>query len=113
MLMFENGLLASFIPELLMVLAYLFCFVAPGIKHEKLTPELASKVIQASSNQSDLTSVYKVTSHDFNSINQLAENQLQIFINSKGTEKITVPERIFGTTTGQNQALFSRPPPSL
>ena len=56
--MFENGLFASFIPEILMVLAYLFCFVAPGFKTEKQSTELTQNVVHVSNIHSITNSVY-------------------------------------------------------
>jgi hypothetical protein len=49
MLMFENGLFATFIPQILMLLGYLSCLIVPGIlNHETAdvpTPEMATVLI--------------------------------------------------------------------
>ena len=113
MLMFENGLLASFIPELIMVLAYLICFVAPGFKHEKQKTNCAPKVIQTSAVQSKVISAYQVTKLDYGADNHIVEslNAFSVFpIPAKHTIFINLG---FFPSDGLNQIHFSRPPPTI
>ena len=113
MLMFENGLLASFIPELLMVLAYLFCFAAPGFKTEKQAYELTPKVVLVTANHSFTVSVYKVSKYDFKSENQTIISDFKLHTFSKSQLITALPEYFIRTSSGQNSTLFCRPPPVI
>lgn len=113
MLMFENGLLASFIPEFLMVLAYLFCLFVPGLKTEKQLTDCTPKIIHTSIVQSTVVSVYKVTQLDFSTDNHVveSENQLSVFpIFDKLTAFINL---IVFPLDGLFQVHFTRPPPMI
>ncbi len=114
MLMFENGLLASFIPEFVMVMAYLFCFFVPGLKkNEKQISELHHKVIQTSTSHSNSASVYKSTKHEFSSVNQQIECILSLYTYSEINLEIAFSEYDSRTSTAQKQAYYSRPPPFI
>lgn len=113
MLMFQNGLLATFIPELLMVFAYLFCFVAPGFKSEKHTSELTPKVIHVAGNHTFTASVYKVTKHDFRPGYQAVIPDSKVYSFSKSHPQIVLTEHYFRTSSGHNLLHFSRPPPAI
>jgi hypothetical protein len=113
MLMFENGLLASFIPEILMVLGYLFCLFAPNIK-EKPQPE------------TNLVCILQISTLKSNSSNTLITNSFHSQQSASASvsnekSKITSP-----TNTGSKFfyldplllkgirfSLFSRPTPTL
>ena len=109
--MFENGLFASFIPEILMVLAYLFCFVAPGFKTEKQTTELTQNVVHVSYNHSITNSVYVLKKLDHKFLNQFVEAQQALFIHSGYTHKNTFSEKNSPKLSNYYQYHFSRPPP--
>ena len=111
--MFENGLLASFIPELLMVLAYLFCFAAPGLKTEKQASELTPKVVRVTANHSFTVSLYEVSQHDFRSENQAIKSDLKTYTFSKSQLITALPKLFFQTSSGQNTTRFCRPPPMI
>lgn len=113
MLMFENGLLATFIPELLMVLAYLFCLVVPGLKTEKQPTNLTPKIIQTSTVQSAVVSGYKVSTYYFYTNNQAVETNTS-FSDYPQFHKLTVfVNPIIFPLESQHQAHFSRPPPMV
>ncbi len=109
--MFENGLLASFIPEILMVLGYLFCLFAPNIK-EKPQPD------------SNLVHIVQITSPKSNSSNILISNSFQYKQPaSASAEEFTIASPAISGNIffnydpllpkGITFSLFSRPPPIL
>ncbi|MEI6755179.1 MAG: hypothetical protein WCK78_18705 [Paludibacter sp.] len=111
MLMFENGLLATFIPEFVMVMAYLFCLVVPGLKTEKHSANLTPKIIQTSIVQSTVTSVYIVTKLDFCADNQITETENQYKVHSAFNKQTIFTNHIDILSDGLSKALLSRPPP--
>ena len=113
MLMFENGLLATFIPEFLMVFAYLFCLLVPGLKAEKQTANITPRIIQVSTVNSAVPSVYKVTQIHFYDHNLAIKPETK-FPEYQLFEKLTVfTNHIVYPLDGSNQVHFSRPPPVI
>ena len=112
MLMFENGLLASFIPEILMVLGFLFCLIFPGLKTEKSTENLPSKVFQATSTQHTQQSVYNYSNYKSQPLQAIENEQIS---QVRSVFKILHPliQPTFKTKDGQFQVHFSRPPPTF
>ena len=111
MLMFENGLLASFIPEILMVVGYLICLFAPNIK-ENPQPE------------TNLVNIVQITSLKSTSSNTLISNSFQYEQSAAASaEEFTIVSPTHSGSIffnydpflpkGIQFFLFSRPPPIL
>ena len=110
--MFENGLMATFIPEILMVLGFLFCLISPGLKTEQSTENLPSKVINATTIQQTETSVYVFKNYNFQSQQAIdAEQTLQVSTVFKIQQSLIF--LTFQTKDGLFHVQFSRPPPTL
>ena len=113
MLMFENGLLASFIPEFIMVLAYLFCLVAPELKTDKQHEDFSPQIVQTSTFHSAVSSAYRPENQHFGVDNQTVETEKQ-FSGFSEFEKLTVTAKaVILPLDGPNKLHFSRPPPSI
>jgi len=64
MFMFQSGLLATFIPEIIMVIAYLVCLFSPGISKSSITSENPSNIISASTNYAnEISSLHTFSLH--------------------------------------------------
>ncbi|MDP4239447.1 MAG: hypothetical protein Q8904_08265 [Bacteroidota bacterium] len=111
MLMFQNGLIASFIPELLMVIGYLFCLFTPGIKSQDSVAEQNPVVMQVSTTERQQVYAYQTAYSDFQTYAELVpdvKQSVSIFV------KKTIPltyESTFSTSDGLSYVDFSRPPP--
>ncbi|HJV76797.1 MAG TPA: hypothetical protein VJ602_00335 [Paludibacter sp.] len=111
--MFENGLLATFIPEVLMVIGFILCLLTPGFKAAGSGTEQAPVVAHISTYEHRQTATYHVSTYDFQLIAEAvpeARYSLPRFI-----EKTTFPrfEFRFSTSAGLSFVDFSRPPPTL
>lgn len=113
MFMFQNGLLVTFIPEILMVIGYVLCLFATG------NPPQSSSTGQNSSaahvitfDQQKQVSGYQVSIHDFQPVDIVSDVQLIpahfIPIIIKSTS-----ESNFSTSDGLSFVGFSRPPPFI
>ena len=111
--MFENGLLASFIPEFFMVLAYLFCLFVPGLKTEKQTTDFTPKIIQTTTVQTSVALVYKVTTFEFSTDNQAIESESQYSIFPVFNKLPVFTCYIVSPLNAPYQVHFSRPPPMI
>ncbi|MEI8271493.1 MAG: hypothetical protein WCG08_02610 [Paludibacter sp.] len=112
--MFENGLFASFIPELLMVLAYLFCLIVPGLKNEKQTSStLSPKIIQLTTAKPIMVSVYQVTKNDFSSPHQAINSEVNFHVYRLFEMQTPFPNYTVLPLNGLIKAPFSRPPPAV
>jgi len=112
MLIFQNALLVSFIPDILMVIGYLLCLFAPGIHNEPSTPELYSTVVlQISTNQKINNSTFITTHHDF----KYEELAFPGLLKSPGIKSVKVQktfiQSVFKLSDGLTFEQFSRPPP--
>ena len=111
MLMFDNGLLASFIPEILMVLAYFLCLFAPNFKKSDSTKELTPIVAQISATQQIHSNTYSTTVLNFQcSELNIVEDQKQ-FISTNTDSERTIAEFVLKLSVGLTFKQFSRPPP--
>ena len=111
MLMFENGLLATFIPEILMVIGFVLCLFTPSFKAQNSSTEQIQVVVQLSSSEHHQISGYQLSISDFQTENQVVTDSkppLPRFI-----EKKIRCESVYSTADGINYVDFSRPPPSL
>jgi hypothetical protein len=113
MLMFQNGLLASFIPELLMVIGYVLCLFTPGIKSQNSVTEQSPVIVLVSTTERQQVYSCQTSFSDFQTYAELvpdAKRSLSVFV------KKTIPltyESTFSTSDGLSYVDFSRPPPFL
>ena len=112
MLIFQNALLATFIPDILMLIGYLFCLFAPGIQTEPSTPEVYSAVVlKISATQKINNSTFITTHHDF----KYEELAFPGLLKSPGIKLIEVQMAfkhfVFKLSGGLTFEPFSRPPP--
>ena len=114
MLMFQNGLLATFIPEILMVLGYILCLFTPVLKHDKASIQQNQPVTQITfSDQKDITT-NQIAFHDFQASSESIPEKMEpisLFIHNSGI--ISFPHSYESTTDGLSYVSFSRPPPSF
>jgi len=113
MFMFENGLLATFIPEILMVIGFLFCLLAPNMDSASTTAELIPIVVQFSTVEKTQTSTYVASYSDFKQTQQVEIAEKQPILFPLTRSKTTFSEKLFTISDGLSFYQFSRPPPSL
>ena len=113
MLMFQNGLLASFIPEILMVLAYLVCLFTPGFKSHDSNVEQTQIVAQISTYVPQQISAYTVSTADFQIGAELITDTKQLIPPFVGKDASLSYESSFSTSDGLSFVGFSRPPPTF
>jgi len=113
MLMFQNGLLASFIPEILMVLAYLVCLFTPGFKSHNSNAEQTQIVAQISTFVPQQISSYTVSTADFQIGVEIITDTKQSFPPFVGKDSCLSYESSFSTSDGLSYVGFSRPPPTF
>ena len=112
MFMFQNGLLATFIPEILMVLGYVLCLLTPGFKsHNTSSVDQASVVTNVISfEKQNQISAYQVSIHDFQSVEPVPDSkQSPSYFIEKAINFTSVSH--FSTSDGLSYVDFSRPPP--
>jgi hypothetical protein len=113
MLMFDNGLFASFIPQIIMVVAYISCFIAPTNKNQQDYINTSDKIIV-------------VTNFDSSDSNKTDNNCIDFYPNFQGIKNnasIQFFRRVIVVEIAQNQLFqlsdktirfhFSRPPPTF
>ena len=113
MLIFQNGLFATFIPEILMVLGYILCLFAPGIKSDKSSVDQMPIIVQVSTfEQQKQISAYQSSFHDFQTSVINCDKKLPV---SPFNERaISIPfESSFSTLDSLSYVDFSRPPPFI
>jgi hypothetical protein len=111
MLMFDNGLLATFIPEICMVIAFILCLFTPGFKPDSAETRQAPLVAQVSSYEHQQTSTYQASAYDFHTASAEAPDTKSSL--SRYIEKVVpvIFEFRFFTSDGLSFVDFSRPPP--
>ena len=110
--MFQNGLLATFIPEILMVLGYVLCILTPGFRsHNDSGADQGSVVTKVISfEQQKQISAYQVSIHDFQSVEAEPDTKQPLFYFIEKAINFTC-ESHFSTSDGLSYVDFSRPPP--
>lgn len=111
--MFQNGLLATFIPEILMVIAYVLCLFTPGFKSENTSVEQASIVIQTASFEHQSNSTYQLSAYDFQSIAEITSDYKSIVSPFSEKAVFNFYESPFSISDGLSFVDFSRPPPTF
>jgi hypothetical protein len=113
MLMFQSGLLATFIPEVCMVIAFVLCLFTPGFKPVDSTSQQASIVAHVSSFEQRQTTTYRSSVYEFQAVVAPVPDKESSL--SRYIEKV-IPvtfEFCFSTSDGLSFVDFSRPPPAF
>ena len=112
MLMFENGLLATFIPEILMVIGFLLCLLTPAFKANNSSIEQTPIVAHISNFERQQTATYVLSVSDFYTDEQITETKYSLphFIEKLIFNRF---EFHFSTSEGLTYVDFSRPPPTF
>ena len=109
--MFQNGLLVTFIPEILMVIGYVLCLFVTGKQPQSSSTVQNPATAQVITfDQQKHISGYQVSVHDFQTVEPIVEQ--------KQTPVHFIPVTInrafnsyFSTSDGLSFVDFSRPPP--
>ena len=111
--MFQNGLLATFIPEILMVLGFVLCILTAGFQSHNSTVEHAQPIAQISNYEPQQVSSYQLTYRDFQVEAEIIEEirQTQPYLIVKDSN--IAYESPLSTSEGLCFVDFSRPPPSF
>ena len=113
MLMFQSGLLATFIPEVFMVIAFVLCLFTPGFKPADSTSQQSSIVAHVSTFEHRQTITYQSSTYEFQAaVASVPEKESSL---PRYNEKV-IPiafEFCFSTSDGLSFVDFSRPPPAF
>ena len=109
--MFQSGLLATFIPEILMVLGFFLCILTAGFQSHNSTVEQTQLVAHVSAFEPQQVSCYQITYSDFQiEVETIEEKrQTQPYFRIKDTN--IAYKSPFSTSAGLSFVDFSRPPP--
>jgi hypothetical protein len=111
MFMFQNGLLVTFIPEILMVIGYVLCLFAPGLKPTNSTIDQSPFISQVVTvEQQNQNSAYQVSYSDFQ-IPEITPEKIQFILPFVEKETTNTSDLNFSTSDGLSYVGFSRPPP--
>lgn len=113
MFMFQNGLLATFIPEIIMVIAYLVCLIAPGDKQVATKVSEASVTTNISSCESNAYSRYSVSVHYFTLFESILESTIEPTLYFSYQITFFKYDHKWLLTKGLSFKQFSRPPPNF
>ena len=113
MLMFQSGLLATFIPEIFMVIGFVLCLFTPGFQTYNSTMENAPIVAQVSGIGSHQISVYQQSTYDFRNYAETVLIKKQYLPQFVEKSKLITLESPFSTSDGLSYLYFSRPPPTF
>jgi len=113
MLMFQNGLLATFIPELFMVIGFVLCLFTPGFRAEHSGNSQAPIAAQVYTYEHQNSTTYQHSTYSFQISAEpvsAAEYSFPHFI-----EKTIIisGQSGFSTSDGLSFVDFSRPPPAF
>lgn len=109
--MFENGILATFIPEVFMVFGFLLCLFVPGSIAKDPAIEQTSIVAQVSTFNQEHTASSQLSTYQFQTTPELIPEH-KLFFPRFIEKRINVCfESHFSTSDGLSFVDFSRPPP--
>jgi len=111
MFMFQTGLLATFIPEVLMVIGYLLCLFVSNPTTESSTASVNATVVQSASIERVQVSTYSVSSRDFMFVEQpvVVDVTPPAYCSTEATTSFL--EQYFQLSGSLSYVQFSRPPP--
>jgi hypothetical protein len=109
--MFQNGLMATFIPEIIMVIAYIYCLFVPNINVDNSAVELSIEIVQVTTLEQTTESTYRVLNFDTQYTQQAIP--VEPLPNVCPVNEVTSPysELLFEISDGLSFVQFSRPPP--
>jgi hypothetical protein len=114
MTMFDNAIFASFIPQILMILAYISCLIAPNFSKQTNEVEIDNATVQVVANKST-TDLFAstVSFSDFNFENDFTKPEIQELIPVTYTLEKVYSGKVNYISYKLKYDLFSRPPPFL
>ena len=112
MLMFQSGLLETFIPEILMVLGYLFCIFVPSNKVENETFNINSTIVHVTDHVRVQNENNSITTYDYQLI---VEVEPELGVIDYFPKEIAILFHPWKTYVSDRISFvqFSRPPPTL
>jgi len=113
MLMFQNGLLATFIPELLMVIGFVLCIFTPGFQSHYSHLEQTQLTAQITGYEPQQLSSYQLTYSDFQVEAEIATDIRQPLPFCIIKDTYVAYESPFSTSDELSFVDFSRPPPAI
>ncbi len=111
--MFESSLFNYFIPEILMVIGYLFCMIGPNIHADKVTTELTPVTIQVSSETEVSANTYKLTYQDFQQVQCAGKPENKLFEAFETVDSFINFTYSGDISDGSKLSIFCRPPPAF
>ena len=113
MFMFQSGLLATFIPELFMVIGFVLCILTPGFQSHYSNTEQSQLTIQVTGYEPQQIASYQLTYSDFHvdAQTEVDNNQALPYFIVKDT--YIAFNSSFSTSDGLSFVDFSRPPPAI
>ena len=113
MLMFQSGLLATFIPEVLMVIGFVLCLFTPSFKASNSSTEQAPIVAHISTFERQQTATYELSAYDFQIVAESITKPTYSLPRFIETPIFNRFEYRFCTSDGLSFVDFSRPPPAF
>jgi len=112
MLMFDSGIFASFIPQILMVLGYVSCLIAPKIFVEKNSIAFEVTEINITTIQEPVISEKTAFYFEYNLEKEIIEKSAPILCFYDQYTTVKIPCRKIYLNAGLSFSRFSRPPPA-
>jgi len=113
MLMFENGIFAYFIPQLIMVVAYISCFITPTNKNQQAEINISEKIIVVSNFDSSVANENAPNCIGFYADFQGINNDASIQTFRRNNVVIICHNQLFQLSDKTHRFHFSRPPPTF
>ena len=118
MFMFQSGLFATFIPEIIMVIAYLMCLFSLGISKSTITSENSNKKINITIIDANEVSSINTFSYQSSIVNNhcLEFNVIHSQLPLKSENRIlsfSFANHLLILSEDLSYFQFSRPPPTL
>jgi hypothetical protein len=109
--MFQTGLLATFIPEVLMVIGYLVCLFVSNPTTENSSVAINATLVQSASIERVQSSTYSVSTSDFMFAEQPVVADLTPPVYCSTEASVPFLEPYFQLSGSLSYVQFSRPPP--
>ena len=113
MLMFDNSIFASFVPQIIMLIGYLSCLLMPGYSISEQKTTLISPQIEFTSSFSELPSVQTTTCNFCYQQMDATVEEEKIQICSAVNSIVYFVDLQIDLQNSFSFTLFSRPPPAL
>ena len=113
MLMFDNGIFASFIPQIIMVVAYISCFIAPTNKNQQTDFITSDKILVVTSLDSSDSNKTANNCIDFYPNLQAINNDASIQTFKRKNVVTICHSQLFQLSDKTLRFHFSRPPPAF